>query len=69
MKAILQPTAQYVGLSLEAAAAAAAATGDHMCVHRGSTGHRANWRPDPVHVELDAKDLIRSARRDMAPWT
>ncbi len=67
--AILQPTAQYVGLSLEAAAAVAAGTGDLLCVHRGSAGHRADWRPDRVHVELDPEDRVRSARRDPAPWT
>ena len=64
-----KPTAQYVGLSLEAATAAAAVTGDRLCVHQGATGHRANWRPDRVHVELDAGNRIRSARRDPAPWT
>ena len=67
--AILEPTAQYVGLSLAAATASAAATGDRLCVHRGSTGHRADWRPDRVHVELDREDRVRSARRDPAPWT
>lgn len=67
--AILRPTAQYVGLSLDAATAAASVTGDRLCVHRGSTEHRANWRPDRVHVELDAEDRVRLARRDPAPWT
>lgn len=66
--AILKLTAQYVGLSLEAATAAAAASGDRLCVHRGATGHRADWRPDRVHVEVDAHDRVRSARRDPAPW-
>ena len=67
--AMSKPTAQYVGLSLEAATAAAAVTGDCLCVDRGTTGHRANWRPDRVHVEPDAEDRVRSARRDPAPWT
>ena len=67
--AISEPTAQYVGLSIESATAAAAATGDRLCVHRGSTGHRADWRPDRVHVELDARGRVGSARRDPAPWS
>jgi hypothetical protein len=43
--------------------------GDYLCVHRGPTGHRANWRADRVHVELDGDDRVRRAGRDRAPWS
>ena len=66
--AILRPTAQYVGLPLDAAEATAAQEGDHLCVHRGQTGHRADWRAGRVHVELDAHERVVAARRDSLPW-
>lgn len=66
--AVRRPTQQYVGLALGQAEARAAQEGDHLCVHRGETGHRGSWRPDRVHVTLGPEDEVRTAGRDPAPW-
>ena len=63
-----RPTSHYVGLALHAAEALAALSGDSLCVHRGPTGHRANWRGDRVYVELNTTNQVTTATRDAAPW-
>lgn len=62
------PTSHYVGLTLHAAEAQATRHGDVLCVHQGRTGHRASWRADRVHVELDTTNQVTTATRDSAPW-
>jgi hypothetical protein len=63
-----RPTAQYVGLTVDAAQELAAAAAESLCVHRGPTGHRANWEPQRVHVEVGPDELITRARRDRPMW-
>jgi hypothetical protein len=67
--ACLRDITPYVGLSLAEARERADQTGDFLCVHSGPTGHRANWRADRVHVELDAEGRVISSQLDHPlPW-
>jgi 8-oxo-dGTP diphosphatase len=65
----LRSVGHYVGLPLGDALARAAAEGESLCVHRGPTGHRNDWRSNRVHVEVDGEDRVMSAARDRAPWS
>lgn len=66
--ACLRPTDVFLGLDVPSAEELARETQQRLCVHRGQTGHRADWRADRVHVELGADGLVSAARRDRAPW-
>jgi hypothetical protein len=67
--ACLRDLKPYVGLTVEQAHARAASTGDLLCVHRGPTGHRADWRSDRVHLVMGSEGSVESAELDSPlPW-
>jgi hypothetical protein len=63
----LRDLTPYVGLTLDEAHARAASTRDFLCVHRGDVMHRANARPDRVHIELQDDGRVQTARLDSPP--
>jgi hypothetical protein len=69
VKACLRDISPYVGLTVDQADARAALLGDFLCVHRGPTGHRADWRSDRVHLRLGPDGNVQSAELDSPlPW-
>jgi hypothetical protein len=67
--ACLRDITPYVGLTVAEARERSALTGDFLCVHSGPTGHRADWRSDRVHVELDSEGRVLSSQLDHPlPW-
>jgi hypothetical protein len=66
--AFLRSTDAYLGLTVDAAEERARLLKDHLCVHRGPTGHRADLRSDRVHVTVGADGHITAARLDRPPW-
>ena len=64
----LRSTRPYVGCTLDEAKRISDDSGDHLCVHRGPTGHRAYQSPNRVHVVLREDGTIARASRDRAPW-
>lgn len=63
----LRDVGPYVGLGLDEARARAESTRDFLCVHEGGMFHRADARPDRVHLDFGADGRVQTARIDYPP--
>jgi hypothetical protein len=64
--AFLQPTHEYLGLSLTEASNVADVRHDHLCRHP-TAGHRMYLSPKRVHVLVEDGRVV-AARRDWPAW-